>query len=77
MGVLRQDRIEKGLTSLPPIFFHVLHAGRLRMAARALRLGYNLLFLDTDIIIFDEPYKYFKSPLFADVNVIVAGVTYA
>jgi hypothetical protein len=27
------------------------------IAARVLRLRYNLLFLDTDIIIFDDPYK--------------------
>ena len=31
---------------------------RMRTAARIIRLGYNLLFLDTDIIIFDEPYRW-------------------
>ena len=30
---------------------------RLRLAARTLRLGYNVMFLDTDVIIFDDPYK--------------------
>ena len=30
---------------------------RIRTAARILRLGYNMMFLDTDIIIFDDPYK--------------------
>ena len=30
---------------------------RFRTAARILRLGYNMMFLDTDIVIFDDPYK--------------------
>lgn len=31
---------------------------RFRTAARILRLGYNMMFLDTDLIIFDDPYKW-------------------
>ncbi len=30
------------------------------VAARILRLGFNLLFMDTDVVVFDDPYKYFK-----------------
>ena len=34
---------------------------RLRLAALALRLSYNLLFLDTDVILFDDPYRILKA----------------
>eukprot|EP00798_Chlamydomonas_sp_ICE-L_P027632 gene27632-7269_t len=34
---------------------------RLRLATRAIRLQYNVMFLDTDLIIFDNPYKYLKA----------------
>jgi len=30
---------------------------RSRAAARTLRLRYNVMFLDTDLVIFDDPYK--------------------
>lgn len=35
-----------------------------------MRLGYNVLLLDTDVTIFDDPYKYFKQPPFSDIVVI-------
>ncbi|GAX73095.1 hypothetical protein CEUSTIGMA_g548.t1 [Chlamydomonas eustigma] len=46
---------------------------RLRLAARILRLRYNILFLDTDIIIFDDPYKYFKAYPFNETNIFFDG----
>jgi hypothetical protein len=36
-------------------------------------MGINLLFLDTDIIIFDDPYKTLKQPPFSEMNLILAG----
>lgn len=36
-------------------------------ACRLVRLGYNILLLDTDIAVLDDPYKYFKEPPFQDV----------
>lgn len=40
------------------------------MACRAVRLGYNVLLLDSDVTLFDDPYKYFKQPPFQDLVVI-------
>lgn len=37
---------------------------------RSLRLGYNVLLLDTDVAVFDDPYKYFKQPPFQDIVVL-------
>jgi hypothetical protein len=37
---------------------------------RAVRLGYNVLSIDTDVLLFDDPYRYFKSPPFNAFNVI-------
>ena len=31
---------------------------RFRLVARAVRLGYNILSSDTDIILFQDPYRY-------------------
>jgi hypothetical protein len=39
-----------------------LWALRLRTALRAARLGYNVLVLDADTILFDDPYPYLKHP---------------
>lgn len=33
---------------------------RWRAAARALRLGFNVFLSDSDIVMFDDPYRYFK-----------------
>lgn len=45
-------------------------AARYRLAARVVRLGYNVFLTDTDVIFFDDPYVYFKSPPFANYTVI-------
>ncbi len=44
--------------------------GRYRIAARAVRLQYNVFVVDTDVIFFDDPYLYFKSPPFANFTII-------
>ena len=51
----------------------MLAARRLRTGARTLRLGYNLLFLDTDVVIFDDPYKFLKAPPFKDKHLMLSG----
>ncbi|KAL0053604.1 hypothetical protein WJX82_008204 [Trebouxia sp. C0006] len=43
---------------------------RYRTVARSIRLGYNVLLLDSDVIVFDDPYKYLKHPPFKDIVVI-------
>ena len=43
---------------------------RYRVLARSVRLQYNVLLLDSDVILFDDPYKYFKAPPFANFTVI-------
>ena len=40
------------------------------MHRRAVRLGYNVLLLDSDVTLFDDPYKYFKQPPFRDLVVM-------
>ena len=40
------------------------------MHSRSIRLGYNVLLLDSDVIVFDDPYKYLKHPPFKDIVVI-------
>ncbi|DBA88882.1 TPA: hypothetical protein ACH3X2_000126 [Trebouxia sp. C0005] len=40
------------------------------MPPRSIRLGYNVLLLDSDVIVFDDPYKYLKHPPFKDIVVI-------
>ncbi len=40
------------------------------MPSRSMRLGYNVLLLDSDVIVFDDPYKYLKQPPFKDFVVI-------
>lgn len=46
---------------------------RLRLAALALRLSYNLLFLDTYVILYDEPYRALKA--FSPINLLAPGST--
>ena len=43
---------------------------RWRLAARVLRAGYNLLLLDTDVLVFDDPYKHFKAEPFSKYNLL-------
>ena len=38
--------------------------------ARAVRLGYNVLSTDNDVVMFDDFYTYFKSPPFDSFTVI-------
>jgi hypothetical protein len=45
-------------------------AARYRVTARAARLGYNVLCTDSDIVVFDDVYRYFKSPPFSEYQVI-------
>lgn len=40
------------------------------LVCRSIRLGYNVLLLDSDVTVFDDPYKYFKQPPFKDVVVV-------
>ena len=47
------------------------HKKRLRFAARALRLRVNLLLLDTDVVLLDDPYKYLRAPPLADKTVVL------
>lgn len=32
--------------------------------ARAVRLGYNVLMTDSDMVVLDDPYQYWKAPPF-------------
>ena len=41
-----------------------------RFIARALRLGYNLLYMDTDTILFNDPYRFVKAPPLDRINLI-------
>ncbi|DBB03375.1 TPA: hypothetical protein ACH3X3_010747 [Trebouxia sp. C0006] len=43
---------------------------RYRILARSVRLGYNVLMLDTDVMLMDDPYKYLKQPPFKDITVL-------
>ncbi len=43
---------------------------KIPLSCRSIRLGYNVLLLDTDVAVFDDPYKYFKKPPFQDIVVL-------
>ncbi|KAJ9513699.1 hypothetical protein QJQ45_015444 [Haematococcus lacustris] len=45
---------------------------RLRFFGRAIRLGYNVLQLDGDTVIFRDPYVYLKRPPLAGINLLTA-----
>ncbi|GAX78830.1 hypothetical protein CEUSTIGMA_g6267.t1 [Chlamydomonas eustigma] len=49
---------------------------RRSMAARAVRLGYNIMVIDTDVVIFDDPYKYLKKGPFNDTHLMTMGETW-
>lgn len=36
------------------------YACRYRVAVRSMRLGYNVLLADDDVIFFDDPYRFMK-----------------
>ena len=40
------------------------------LLCRSIRLGYNVLLLDSDVIVMDDPYKYFKHPPFKHITVL-------
>ncbi|KAL4446752.1 hypothetical protein ABPG77_007996 [Micractinium sp. CCAP 211/92] len=48
--------------------FNDLLAKRWEVTARALRMGYNVLSLDDDISLLDDPYRYFKTPPLSKYN---------
>ncbi|EFJ41466.1 hypothetical protein VOLCADRAFT_98512 [Volvox carteri f. nagariensis] len=54
---------------LVPVAAPLWH-NRYRLAARAVRMRYNVFLVDTDVIFFDDPYLYFKSPPFANFTII-------
>jgi hypothetical protein len=43
---------------------------RYRLTARAARIGYGVLSIDADVVIFDDPYRFFKAPPFSNFTVI-------
>ncbi len=43
---------------------------RYRTLARLVRMGYNVLMTDTDVVWFDDPYRFLKSPPFSNFTVI-------
>ena len=61
--------IHSHLTASPPLAC----CARFRTAARILRQGYNLMFLDTDLVIFQDPYKHFKAEPLASKNIMFSG----
>ncbi len=44
---------------------------RVMLLARAVRLGYNVLSLDTDVIVYRNPYSYLKSPPYSSMHMVV------
>ena len=64
---------------LPENYFQhqlLLWNHRRAMAARSVRLGYNVLVLDTDMVVFGDPYKFLKQPPFRDINLMTMGETW-
>jgi hypothetical protein len=54
-------------SSTSPLLFYT---SRYRTLGRAVRLGYNVMMLDTDIVLMDDPYKYFKAPPFSSFTIL-------
>ncbi|MEW5299180.1 MAG: hypothetical protein WDW36_002220 [Sanguina aurantia] len=48
-----------------------MHMDRVAYAGRALRLGYNVLLVDADIVMFHDPYKFLKAPPLAHHNLLM------
>ena len=46
---------------------------RLRLAARAVRMRYNLLYLDNDVAVLDNPYPMFAAPPLSDKHLVLQG----
>jgi len=51
---------------------HLWHL-RWRFTARASRMGYNVMSLDNDVAIFDDPYRHLKAPPMDKVNIFCAA----
>ena len=47
-----------------------VYVPRYRTMVRSVRLGYNVLMTDNDVVLFDDPYHYFKSPPFSHFTVL-------
>ena len=43
---------------------------RWRTAARAVHAGYNVLLMDTDVLLLDDPYKFWKKPPFNQYQIL-------
>ncbi|PSC76104.1 DNA-directed RNA polymerases and III subunit RPABC2 [Micractinium conductrix] len=50
--------------------FHDTMAMRWEVASRMLRMRYNVLSLDADVSLLDDPYRYFKAPPFSKYNAL-------
>ncbi len=50
-----------------------LHHIRHRIAARLVRMGYNVLILDNDVLLFNDIYKWFKAKPFSDYQFFTAS----
>ena len=44
---------------------------RVMLMARAVRLGYNVLSLDTDVVVLRDPYPHLKAPPYGDMHMVV------
>ena len=66
--------------SLPESHFQhqlLLWNHRRALAARTLRLGYNIMVLDTDMVVFNEcTYTFLKQAPFKDINLMTMGETW-
>ena len=45
-------------------------SGRWRTAARMVRAGYNVLMLDTDVVLLEDPYRFWKKPPFEKLTLM-------
>ncbi|MEW5320246.1 MAG: hypothetical protein WDW38_011331 [Sanguina aurantia] len=48
-----------------------MHMDRVAFTGRALRLGFNVLQVEADIIVFQDPYRFLKSPPLSDHNLLI------
>ena len=57
-------------STLPVLLKTLMIIIRYRTMVRSVRLGYNVLMTDNDVVMFDDPYHYFKSPPFSHFTVL-------
>ena len=50
-----------------------MHHVRWHTAARLVRMGYNTMVLDTDVLLFDDLYHWFKAKPFSDYHIFTAS----